>query len=283
MSYRGPPPARIYRQFLDFAKEALATQALSPGDALVELCCGTGPDAGKWERAGISKGLFLEPSTGAGGTEQAKAALGEAKGRWEAKSKKYAADFEIWDGTADNLPPEWLGAADAVTCHMRISEYLRDEQTAAHFFQTAAALLKPGGLLYGVMLDQAAVWTAAQKGKVEVKGQGQKTRSRAFTLFLESDSFEPEYFGTPFLLRAEDGLGDKVAHFLGHIPSIVAVAEAAGLEMVEMVQMTEFYEDHRHTPVIAKLLEARKLDKGAVAECFDLIGLHTTYCFKKRS
>lgn len=122
MSYRGPPPARIYRQFLDvrlahahaaaraprerparpadiawssgthasrareqFAKEALATQALSPGDALVELCCGTGPDAGKWERAGISKGLFLEPSTGAGGTEQAKAALGEAKGRWEAK------------------------------------------------------------------------------------------------------------------------------------------------------------------------------------------------------
>ena len=53
--------------------------------------------------------------------------------------------------------------------------------------------------------------------------------------------------------------------------------------MVEMVQMTEFYEDHRYTPVIAKLLEARKLDKGAVAECFDLIGLHTTYCFKKRS
>lgn len=135
----------------------------------------------------------------------------------------------MWDGTADNLPPEWLGAADAVTCHMRISEYLRDEQTAAHFFQAAAALLKPGGLLYGVMLDQAAVWTAAQKGKVEVKGQGQKTRSRAFTLFLESDSFEPEYFGTPFLLRAEDGLGDKVAHFLGHIPSIVAVAEVRTL------------------------------------------------------
>lgn len=157
--------------------------------------------------------------------------------RWDAharvhavlQSKKYAADFEMWDGTADNLPPEWLGAADAVTCHMRISEYLRDEQTAAHFFQTAAALLKPGGLLYGVMLDQAAVWTAAQKGKVEVKGQGQKTRSRAFTLFLESDSFEPEYFGTPFLLRAEDGLGDKVAHFLGHIPSIVAVAEVRTL------------------------------------------------------
>ena len=59
--------------------------------------------------------------------------------------------------------------------------------------------------------------------------------------------------------------------------------QAAGLEMVEMVQMTEFYEDHRYTPLIAKLLEARKLDKGAVAECFDLIGLHTTYCFKKRS
>ena len=68
-------PARHFRQFMEWAKSVLASQALSKGDCLVELCVGKGLDAGKWERAGVARGLFLEPES-----DESSVSLAEADG-----------------------------------------------------------------------------------------------------------------------------------------------------------------------------------------------------------
>ena len=271
-------PARHFRQFMEWAKSVLASQALSKGDCLVELCVGKGLDAGKWERAGVARGLFLEPES-----DESSVSLAEAEERWLKKGKKYEAQFSTWDGTADGIPAEWRGMADAVTCHMRLStpQFLDSRESTEAFFAAAAAALRPGGLLFGIMIDPSAVWYQVQKGRTEGNEGTLKVRGRAFTLTFDATAADPEPFGTRFRLRAEDGRGAEETYAMAHVPSLIAAAESQGFEYMEMMQLTDLYEDNRYH--FGKLLSDMRLtDKNSVGDCFDLVALHTTYVFKKK-
>ncbi|XP_047057977.1 mRNA cap guanine-N7 methyltransferase 2-like [Lolium rigidum] len=103
------------------------------------------------------------------------------------------------------------------------------------------------------------------------------------TTSLQTTGFPFPFFGKKYQLKfANEAMSGN--HCLVHFPSLTRLAREAGLEYVEIQNLTEFYDDNRtqFAPMLgncgASLVDPRgKL----VARSYDILGLYSTFVFQK--
>ncbi|KAL5214925.1 hypothetical protein ABZP36_004077 [Zizania latifolia] len=174
---------------------------------------------------------------------------------------------------------------------MEVSQLcFESEEHAQKLLNNVSSLLKPGGYFLGITPDSSTIWTKYQKN-VEAshgKGQGLKTvptsiRSENYVITFEVEEEKFPFFGKKYQLKfANESMIEN--HCLVHFPSLMRLAREAGLEYVEIQNLTEFYDDNRtqFAPMLgscgASLVDPRgKL----VARSYDILGLYSTFVFQK--
>jgi hypothetical protein len=96
---------------------------------------------------------------------------------------------------------------DAVYSSQAIENAAGDEATLAAWFDCAAQVLRPGGVLFGIVPDSAQMWSRAQKilmGESAAGAAGVVTGD-LFELTFDRGVDEFVRFGTRFALTLQDG------------------------------------------------------------------------------
>eukprot|EP00854_Cymbomonas_tetramitiformis_P017746 gene17746-21140_t len=132
-------------------------------------------------------------------------------------------------------------AFDLVCTHNGLSIAFASEDHARRLLAGVAACLRPGGLFFGTMPDSAAIWYKAQKSK----SSPPSFKGEEFTVAFERENIEQ--FGTPYKIKLQGEGGRDEAHYMVHIPSFIELAREVGLQLVDMPNLVEFFEDYRHT------------------------------------
>ncbi|MQL92541.1 hypothetical protein Taro_025161 [Colocasia esculenta] len=304
------PHHRLY----DFAKTALIKIFVSPYATVCDLYCGGGADTEKWDEAQIGHYIGIDASS---------SGIHEARETWESQRKPYTAEFLELDPSVDNLELhlEDKGVpVDVVCClqHLQAgwsSHYpqfscfhffhplcvptrvplqlcFESEERARSLFRNVAVLLKPGGYFFGITPDSSTLWTKYQKN-VETshnKGIGMKPnmvpnsiRSENYIITFETEEEKFPLFGKKYHLKFANDITSET-HCLVHFPSLIRLAREAGLEYVEIQNLTEFYDDNRAQ--FAGLLfnfgtNFVDLRGKLLARPFDILGLYATFVFQK--
>uniref|UniRef100_A0A453CGV0 mRNA (guanine-N(7))-methyltransferase n=1 Tax=Aegilops tauschii subsp. strangulata TaxID=200361 RepID=A0A453CGV0_AEGTS len=142
-----------------------------------------------------------------------------------------------------------------------------------------SSLLKPGGYFFGIIPDSSTIWTKYQKNVEASHNKGLKVvpnsiRSDNYTITFEIEEEKFPFFGKKYQLKfANEAMFEN--HCLVHFPSLMRLAREAGLEYVEIQNLTEFYDDNRtqFAPMLgscgANLVDPRgKL----IARSYDILG-----------
>uniref|UniRef100_A0A1D1ZCH9 mRNA (guanine-N(7))-methyltransferase n=1 Tax=Anthurium amnicola TaxID=1678845 RepID=A0A1D1ZCH9_9ARAE len=262
-SSTGPPPFVCradlphYRLY-DFAKTALIKIFVSPYATVCDLYCGGGADTDKWDEAQIGHYIGIDAST---------SSISDARETWESQRKPYTAEFL-------ELDPSVLS--------------FESEERARSLLRNVSVLLKPGGYFLGITPDSSMIWTKYQKN-VEAshnKGSSMKPnvvpnciRSENYIINFEAEDEKFPLFGKKYHLKFANDIPSET-HCLVHFPSLIRLAREAGLEYVEIQNLTEFYDDNRAQ--FAGMLFSFVDPRGRLlARSFDILGLYTTFVFQK--
>eukprot|EP00002_Diphylleia_rotans_P032802 TRINITY_DN6919_c0_g1_i1.p1 TRINITY_DN6919_c0_g1~~TRINITY_DN6919_c0_g1_i1.p1 ORF type:complete len:148 (+),score=14.91 TRINITY_DN6919_c0_g1_i1:221-664(+) len=146
-------------------------------------------------------------------------------------------------------------------------------------------MLRPGSCLYGLMIDSSVVWSKAQKEIIRFEGQDHHNiviQGKHHRLEMNSQSFQP--FGTPYSFTA-DGIQPHKG-FLINIPAFIRVADHAGLELIDMYNCLDFFEEHRKTygdtlrQIAPSLFDG---DGRIIRHLLEPLGLFIVFAFRKRA
>jgi len=169
---------------------------------------------------------------------------------------------------------------DNVCCFNGMQFCFEDKDKAYKFFENVASVfLKSGGyFFFGILPDSSSIWYKAQK---VILGRTDKTLSikgELYTIQFPNEDFN--YFGTKYIMKMEGNVEQE--EYLVHFPTLVSIAESVGLSMLEISNLTEFYEDHRKNyGELLKSLGVLNKQGKIEPQQKDLIGLFTTFCFQK--
>uniref|UniRef100_A0A2P2JL37 mRNA (guanine-N(7))-methyltransferase n=1 Tax=Rhizophora mucronata TaxID=61149 RepID=A0A2P2JL37_RHIMU len=108
-------------------------------------------------------------------------------------------------------------------------------------------------------------------------------RSESYMITFEVEEEKFPLFGKKYQLKFAHDISAET-HCLVHFPSLIRLAREAGLEYVEIQNLTEFYDDNR-THFLGMLMNAgpNLVDaKGRlVPRSYDVLGLYSTFIFQK--
>ncbi|XVE68690.1 hypothetical protein DITRI_Ditri09bG0089100 [Diplodiscus trichospermus] len=141
--------------------------------------------------------------------------INEVREAWESQRKSFTAEFFEADPCTDNLETklqEKAIQADIVCCLQNLQLGFETEEKARRLLSNVSSLLKPGGYFFGITPDASAIWFP--------------------------------FFGKKYQLKFSSDVSGET-HCLVHFPSLIRLARAAGLEYVEIQNLTEFYDDNR--------------------------------------
>ncbi|KAJ4978179.1 hypothetical protein NE237_008959 [Protea cynaroides] len=274
-----------YRLY-EFTKTALIKIFVSPYATVCDLYCGGGLDLDKWDEAQIGHYIGIDVST---------SGISEARDIWESQRKSYTAEFCEVDPCMENLElllQEKGIPVDIVCCLQHLQLCFETEERARRLLHNVSSLLKPGGYFFGITPDSSTIWAKYQKN-VEAshnKGIGMKSnivpnciRSENYMITFEVEEEKFPLFGKKYQLKFTNDIASET-HCLVHFPSFIRLAREAGLEYVEIQNLTEFYDDNRSQ--FAGMLHGfgpNFIDPRGklLPRSFDLLGLYTTFIFQK--
>lgn len=288
-----PPPSfplvraePFHRRLYEFAKTALIRIFVSPYATVCDLYSGAGADADKWEDAQIGHYIGIDvPSSG----------IADAREAWESQTKPYTAEFLELDPCTENLETHLKDkgkAADVVCCLQHLQLCFESEERAGSLLRNVSSLLRPGGYFFGITPDSSTIWTKYQKN-VEAshnKGIGLKSnavpnciRSENYVMTFEVEEEKFPLFGKKYQLKISDDTASEI-HCLVHFASLIRLAREAGLEYVEIQNLTEFYDDNRAQ--FAGMLHSFGpyfVDPRGrlLPRTYDALGLYATFVFQK--
>lgn len=275
-----------HQRLYDFAKMALIKIFAHPYATVCELYCGGGADADKYLDAQIAHYIGIDVSSS--GIDQIRQA-------WESNRKSYTADFFHLDPSADNIEThleEKTNTADFVCCLQHLQLCFETEEKARRLLQNVSSLLKPGGYFLGITPDSSTIWAKYQKNvesyhnksssmKPNIVPNCIRTENYMITFEVEEEKFP--LFGKKYQLKFVNDVSAET-HCLVHFPSLIRLAREAGLEYVEIQNLTEFYDDNRAqlagllTNYAPNLLDTRG---RLLPRSYDALGLYTTFIFQK--
>lgn len=283
-----PRTESTHHRLIDFAKTALTKIFLFPYATVCELYCGQVPDVEKFDEALI--GHYIGIDVGTSGISQVREA-------WESQRKSYTSDFFELDPCTENLEPYLLDKAntvDVVCCMHHLQICFESEERAKILLHNVSSLLKPGGYFIGITPDSSMIWAKYQKN-VEAAAYHNRSgamkpnivpnciRSESYMITFEGEDEKFTLFGKKYQLKfASDASAET--HCLVHFPSFIRLARDAGLEYVEIQNLTEFYDDNRAqlASLILKFGPNLVDPRGRLLpRSYDVLGLYTTFIFQK--
>ncbi|CAK9159609.1 unnamed protein product [Ilex paraguariensis] len=108
-------------------------------------------------------------------------------------------------------------------------------------------------------------------------------RSESYMITFEVEEEKFPFFGKKYQLKFANDLFAET-HCLVHFPSLIRLAREAGLEYVEIQNLTDFYDDNR-AQFAGMLLDAghNLVDPRGrlLPRSYDVLGLYTTFIFQK--
>ncbi|KAJ3687431.1 hypothetical protein LUZ61_016595 [Rhynchospora tenuis] len=208
----------------------------------------------------------------------------------------YSADFFQADPCTDDLEPSLQGRnaipADLVCCFNHLQLCFETEHKAKKLLHNVSSLLKPGGYFFGILPDSSTIWTKYQKNVEALLHKGGGTKSNMAPNYIRSENyvitFEVEEdkfpsFGKRYQLKFANEATVE-SHCLVHFPSLIRLAREAGLEYIEIQNLTEFYDDNRaqfsgmFSSYAPNLVDPRgKL----LPRSFDILGLYSIFVLQK--
>ncbi|XP_020213824.1 mRNA cap guanine-N7 methyltransferase 2 isoform X2 [Cajanus cajan] len=274
-----------HQRLYDFAKMALINIFAHPYATVCDLYCGDA-DADKWVDAQIGHYIGIDASSS--GIEQMREA-------WESHRKSYTAEFFQVDPCAENIETrleEKTSVADVVCCLQHLQLCFETEEKARKLLQNVSSLLKPGGYFLGITPDSSTIWAKYQRNveayhnksssmKPNIVPNCIRTENYMITFEVEEEKFP--LFGKKYQLKFANDVSAET-HCLVHFPSFIRLAREAGLEYVEIQNLTEFYDDNRAqlagllTHYVPNLLDPRG---RLLPRSYDALGLYTTFIFQK--
>jgi len=188
-----------------------------------------------------------------------------------------------------------VGSFSAVCTFSNLQQIFESIPRVDAFLDFASSALRVGGYLFGTTTDSSALWTLAQK-EIEIRGNQKRRRHSGvfkddirvgkglFEMYLPSgENFKN--FGTECVIRYKnDGAAFLVekTEYLVHFPTLVEMAKESDLQMLQIDNFREFYEDHRK--VSQDLLNSVLSDfqvEAPTAHAYEVISLLTTFTFLK--
>ncbi|XP_030966462.1 mRNA cap guanine-N7 methyltransferase 2 isoform X3 [Quercus lobata] len=256
-----------HQKLYEFAKMALMKIFAHPYATVCDLYCCGGGGLGFDNDAQIGHYIGIDVSS---------TGIAQLREAWESLSQKkpYPSDFFHFDPCL----------------HLQLC--FETEERARKLLQNVSCLLKPGGYFFGITPDSSTIWAKYQKN-VEAyhnKGSSMKPnivpnciRSESYMITFEVEEEKFPLFGKKYQLKfASDPSAET--HCLVHFPSFIRLAREAGLEYVEIQNLTEFYDDNRAqfagmiTNFVPNLVDPRG---RLLPRSYDVLGLYTTFIFQK--
>ncbi|KAF6150398.1 hypothetical protein GIB67_034097 [Kingdonia uniflora] len=280
-------PESTHRRLYEFAKTSLIKIFVLPYATVCDLYCGNGADMDKWDEAQI--GHYI-------GIDTLASEISGFREVWESQRKSHTADFCEADPCVENLESllrEMSVPADIVCCLQHLQLCFETEERARSLLRNVSAILRPGGYFFGITPDSSTIWAKYQKN-VEAshnRAGGMKpntvpncVRSESYMITFEVEEEKFPLFGKKYQLKFTNEVFSET-HCLVHFPSLIRLAREAGLEYVEIQNLTEFYDDNR-AQFAEMLFNAGPnvlVDaKGKLlSRSFDILGLYTTFIFQK--
>ncbi|XP_056164259.1 mRNA cap guanine-N7 methyltransferase 2 isoform X2 [Syzygium oleosum] len=281
-----PRPDSTHHRLHEFARNALINIFVHPYATVCELYCGGGLEAERWEEAQI--GHYI-------GIDVASSGISEKREAWESLRKAYTTDFYELDPCTEDLEAhlqEKTNQADLVCCLQHLQLCFETEDKARKLLHNVSSLLKPGGYFFGITPDSSTIWAKYQKnveayhnrsGSMKPGIVPNCVRSESYMITFEVEEEKFPSFGKRYQLKLA---GDMPAetHCLVHFPSLIRLAREAGLEYVEIQNLTEFYDDNK--AIFAGMLMgygASVVDPRGrlLPRSYDMLGLYTTFIFQK--
>ncbi|CAH9110425.1 unnamed protein product [Cuscuta epithymum] len=276
----------FHNRLIDIVKAALIKIFVSPYATVCELYCGKVPNEEKWDESQI--GHYI-------GFDVAASGVNEKKEAWESQRKFYVTELFELDPCTEDLKTYLLDKdtqADIVFCMHNFQLCFETEAKARKLLHSVSSLLKPGGYFLGITTDSSTIWAKYQKN-VEAchhKGSGMKPnsvpnciRSESYTIAFEVEEEKFPFFGMKYQLKFANDISSET-HCLVHFPSLIRLAREAGLDYVEIQNLTDFYDDYR-AQFVGMLQDANHNitdSRGRLLpKAYDVLGLFTTFIFQK--
>ncbi|KAF2318424.1 hypothetical protein GH714_007131 [Hevea brasiliensis] len=283
-SFAIPRTESTHHRLYEFAKLALIKIFVHPYATVCDLYCGGGVDAEKWDGAQIGHYIGIDVSS---------SGVSEMREAWESQRKIYTAEFFEADPCTENFGvqlQEKANQADLVCCLQNLQLCFENEENARKLLHNVSSLLKPGGYFFGITPDSSTIWAKYQKnveayhnrsGSMKPNIVPNCIRSESYMITFEVEEEKFPLFGKKYQLKfAHDPANSLLVHF----PSLIRLAREAGLEYVEIQNLTEFYDDNR-MHFASMLLNAgpNLVDPRGrlLPRSFDVLGLYTTFIFQK--
>ncbi|KAL0298970.1 UNVERIFIED_CONTAM: cap guanine-N7 methyltransferase 2 [Sesamum radiatum] len=278
-----------------------------------DLYCGKVPDEEKWDEAQIGHYIGIDVATS--GVSEVRA--------WESRRKAYTSEFLEFDPCIEDVDLHWKNKenqADIVFCMQHLPLCVETEEKVRRLLHNVSSLLKPGGYFLGITPDSSTIWAKYQKNVEAYHNKSAGMKPNIFPNCIRSESymitFEVEeenmfpFFGKKYQLKFAGDMSAET-HCLVHFPSLIRLAREAGLEYVEIQNLTEFYDDNSFalpdllhdsgllyqldcSPFLISLLRAQLagmlMDAGhnlvdqrgrLLQRSYDVLGLYTTFIFQK--
>ncbi|KAG2399701.1 mRNA cap guanine-N7 methyltransferase [Vigna angularis] len=214
---------------------------------------------------------------------------------WESHRKSYTAQFFQVDPSVENIEThleEKINVADVVCCLQHLQLCFETEEKARKLLHNVSSLLKPGGYFLGITPDSSTIWAKYQRNveayhnksssmKPNIVPNCIRTENYMITFEVEEEKFP--LFGKKYQLKFANDISAET-NCLVHFPSFIRLAREAGLEYVEIQNLTEFYDDNRAqlagllTHYVPNLLDPRG---RLLPRSYDALGLYTTFIFLK--
>ncbi|XP_062185843.1 mRNA cap guanine-N7 methyltransferase 2 isoform X1 [Phragmites australis] len=277
------PHHRLY----EFAKTALIKIFAFPYATVCDMYCDGGVDTDKWCDAQVGHYIGIDASA---------SGVSDARELWENKRKPFTAEFIKLDPSDDDFEAQLQEKgiqADIVCCMQHLQLCFESEERARKLLNNVSSLLKPGGYFFGMTPDSSTIWTKYQKNVEASHNKGLKTvpnsvRSENYTITFEVEEEKFPFFGKKYQLKfANEAVFDN--HCLVHFPSLMRLclnrlAREAGLEYVEIQNLTEFYDDNRtqFAPMLGSCGASFVDPRGKLlGRSYDILGLYSTFVFQK--
>ncbi|KAJ4819985.1 mRNA cap guanine-N7 methyltransferase [Rhynchospora pubera] len=296
--------ASIHSRICEFATAALITIFAFPYAAVCELYSNANDNKRKiiWDDAQIAHflGIGIRLPNPISAEEEKEDGPEAPPDIWDFPTlnpaSTYSADFFHADPCTDDLEPSLQGRnaipADLLCCFNHLQLCFESEHKARKLLHNVSSLLKPGGYFFGIVPDSSTIWTKYQKNVEALLHKGGGTKSNMAPAYIRSDNyvitFEVEEdkfpsFGKRYQLKFANEATVE-SHCLVHFPSLIRLAREAGLECIEIQNLTEFYDDNRaqfsgmFSSYAPNLVDPRgKL----LPRSFDILGLYSIFVFQK--
>ncbi|XP_024030386.1 mRNA cap guanine-N7 methyltransferase 2 isoform X1 [Morus notabilis] len=283
----GPRTESTHYRLYEFAKSALVKIFVHPYATVCDLYCGGGVDADKWDEAQIGHYIGIDVSS---------SGISQRREAWESQRKVYTAEFfevdPCMESIETHLKEEKSNSGDFVCCLQHLQLCFQTEERARRLLHNVSSLLKPGGYFFGITPDSSTIWAKYQKNVEAYHNRGSSMkpnivpnciRSESYMITFEVEEEKFPLFGKKYQLKFANDVSPET-HCLVHFPSFIRLGREAGLEYVEIQNLTEFFDDNRAqlagliTTLYPNLVDPRG---RLLPRSFDVLGLYTTFIFQK--